>query len=244
VDLSFHPIVNDRPWRLTNEQIDHFNREGYLLGIRIFSPEEAARLLAFCEGPLTERMKADAEKIKRFISYHYLLPGVYDIATNTLLLETLRDLVGPNIVCHASQYICKRPGDQWATQYHQDASFNPLSHAKSVIVWLGIADADEENGCMRFIQRSQLLGPVGIKKGSKGFEVEKTEQYGASVSAGVKTGEVAILSDLLLHGAPANPSPTRSRPGFTFTCCSADVIPHKDWDKSSILCCGEDRHHR
>ena len=44
-DLSFHPRSNASPTVLTAEQIDRFNREGYLKPLRIFSDAEIADAL-------------------------------------------------------------------------------------------------------------------------------------------------------------------------------------------------------
>lgn len=41
-DLSFHPRVNSAPTVLRPEQIDRFNRDGYVKPIRIYSAAEIA----------------------------------------------------------------------------------------------------------------------------------------------------------------------------------------------------------
>ena len=43
-DLRFHPTVNLRPQVLTPAQIEQFNRDGYIKGIRIFSDDEIAAI--------------------------------------------------------------------------------------------------------------------------------------------------------------------------------------------------------
>src|SRR5438128_12234386 len=40
-DLRFHPCTNDNPHTLTRAQIDQFNRDGFLKGIRIFNEQDA-----------------------------------------------------------------------------------------------------------------------------------------------------------------------------------------------------------
>src|ERR1043165_7641632 len=98
---------------------------------------------------------------------------------------------------------------------------------------------------MRFFAGSHRQGhiPCSGPRAKPPFEIRNPELYGQQVSAELKAGGVVMFSDLLVHGAPPNPSKTRLRPGFTFTFCSADTIPYNDWDRSSILCCGEDRDH-
>src|SRR5258708_9303404 len=41
-DLSFHPALYDAPATLSRDQIAHFNCEGYIRGIRIFTSAEIA----------------------------------------------------------------------------------------------------------------------------------------------------------------------------------------------------------
>src|SRR5579862_8249390 len=40
-DLRFHPAVNPAPKTLTPSQIEQFNRDGYLKGLRVFTGREA-----------------------------------------------------------------------------------------------------------------------------------------------------------------------------------------------------------
>ena len=42
-DLSFLPVINPKPKVLTQEEIDFYNREGYLKPFDAFSVEEADR---------------------------------------------------------------------------------------------------------------------------------------------------------------------------------------------------------
>src|ERR1051325_3720199 len=43
-DLRFHPCTTTDPKVLTQEQIARFNRDGYLMPFRFFSPEEIGEL--------------------------------------------------------------------------------------------------------------------------------------------------------------------------------------------------------
>ena len=46
-DLSFRPCTNPAPQVLTREQIERFNRDGYLMPLRIFSTAEVAELRTY-----------------------------------------------------------------------------------------------------------------------------------------------------------------------------------------------------
>ena len=43
-DLRFHPSANDSPKVLTREQVAHFNKEGYVLPLRVFDAAEVGEL--------------------------------------------------------------------------------------------------------------------------------------------------------------------------------------------------------
>src|SRR5262249_5199970 len=148
---------------------------------------------------------------------------------NPLLVDPLQDLLGPNIVCHVSQYICKDPGDDMKVVWHQDASFNPMD-SRCVVVWTAIADAVVENGCMWFIPGSHRLGALEYRE--PGHEVPDAEAYGPKLPIELKAGQAALFSDLLLHSSPANRSKQMRRGGWTATYASADLVPtlgRKQW---------------
>ena len=43
-DLSFHPSTTTNPSALTPEQIERFNRDGYLKPFRVFEPAEITEI--------------------------------------------------------------------------------------------------------------------------------------------------------------------------------------------------------
>src|SRR5947209_2984694 len=53
-DLRFHPSTVQDPRVLTREQIESFNREGYVKGIRVFSSEEMAEHRAYFDRLLAQ----------------------------------------------------------------------------------------------------------------------------------------------------------------------------------------------
>src|SRR5437763_1047870 len=51
-DLSFHPSANPAPKVLTPEQVARFNRDGYLMPLRIFSEAEIADIRRYFDNLL------------------------------------------------------------------------------------------------------------------------------------------------------------------------------------------------
>lgn len=243
-DLKFHPCTNRQPKTLTLEQIEFFNREGYLKGMRVFSPEEIARIREYFDGVLARVLAAGGDSYS--ISTAHLKYGpVYDILTNPNIVAYVTDLLGTDVVGWGSHFFCKMPHDGKRVSWHQDASYWPLTPSKTVTVWLAIDNADAENACMRYIPRSHHFGHLTYhlsettENNILDQTVENAEQFGEPIDVALKAGEISIHNDMLLHGSEANES-DRRRCGLTLRFCAAEVRAHMDWNLKGVVVSGSD----
>src|SRR5690242_16459647 len=185
-DLRFHPTVNDRPQVLSREQIEQFNREGYLRGIRIFSDAEIAEIRGYFDALLAKVIAAGGDSYS-ISTAHAKYGRVWDILTDKRIVACVRDLLGPDVVAWGSHFFCKMPHDGKAVAWHQDASYWPLTPSKAVTAWLAVDDADVENACMRFIAGSQHSGHLTYRPSSAAEHnvlnqtIENAHQYGTEV---------------------------------------------------------------
>ena len=243
-DLTFHASTVQNPKFLTPEQIAHFNREGYVKGLRIFSAEEIAGPRAFFDAALA-RVMAQGASSYSVMSAHMKYGAVWDLITHPRITALVRDLLGDEVVGWGAQFFCKLPGDGKIVAWHQDASYWPLSPSKTCTVWLAIDDSDVENACMRFVAGSHHHGHLTFRPSDPGEQnvlnqtVENAEQYGTVVDVELKAGQVSIHSDLLLHSSNANLS-ARRRCGLTMRYCTPDVRGTMGWNKEGILISGTD----
>jgi hypothetical protein len=243
-DLRFHPSPVANPRTLTAEQVAAFNRDGYLKGIRIFSPQEMAGIREYFDELLTRTLAAGGDSYS--ISTAHLRYGrVYDLLTQPRIVACVQDLLGENVVAWGSHFFCKMPGDGKRVSWHQDASYWPLTPSKAVTAWLAIDDADAGNACMRFIPGSHVLGHLtyALSENDEANVLNQTvagvEQLGEPVLVELKAGEISIHSDLLLHGSEANQS-TRRRCGLTLRYCPADVRARLGWNAKGVIVSGRD----
>jgi hypothetical protein len=243
-DLRFHPSPVTAPATLSAEQVETFNREGYLKGLRIFSPEEMAEHRAYFDELLAQVLAAGGSSYS--ISTAHLKHGrVYDLLTHPAIVARVKDLLGDNVIGWGSHYFCKMPNDGKVVNWHQDASYWPLTPSKAVTVWLAIDDADVENACMRYIPGSHHLGHLTYRLTEDSDdavlnqEVENADEFGAPIDVELTAGEVSIHSDLLLHGSKANQS-NRRRCGLTLRYCAADVRAGLEWNGKGVIVAGED----
>jgi hypothetical protein len=241
-DLQFFPCRNDQPVLLAREDIERFNRDGFLSRLRIFDREEIARHRAYFDQLLEQTLAAGGDSYS--ISTAHLKHGrVYDLLTHPRIVAHVKDLLGENVVAWGSHYFCKLPGDGKAVAWHQDASYWPLSPSKAVTVWLAIEDADQQNACMQFVSGSHRFGRIAHQQSSETSvldrEIVDAEKYGHIVDIELPAGEISIHSDLLLHGSAANES-HRRRCGLTLRDAAADVRAHLGWNAKGVLVSGSD----
>jgi non-haem Fe2+, alpha-ketoglutarate-dependent halogenase len=243
-DLRFHPSTVGDPRTLQPAQVEAFNRDGYVKGLRIFSSEEMVEHRAYLDA-LLARVLAEGGSSYSISTAHLKYGKVYDLLTHPRIVRCVTDLLGENVVGWGSHYFCKMPRDGKAVHWHQDASYWPLTPSRAVTVWLAIDDADVENACMRFIPGSHHYGHLTYHLTEEtedavlNQKVENAEQFGAPVDVELKAGEISMHTDLLLHGSAPNRS-DRRRCGLTLRYCAADVRAGMGWNAKGVLVSGAD----
>jgi len=209
-DLSFRPVKNPTPQKLTRRQIDFYNENGYLMPFDVFAPIEAERNRAYFDYLLAE-MKCfkDGRDQYAINGYHSHCRGLYRMATDQRILDLVEDIVGPNIVCWATHFFCKVPHDPKAVAWHQDASYWPLTPARTVTAWLAIDGVDVENSAMHFIPKTHNKGHLKWKETQRAAvlnqEIVDPLQYGDPVADCLKAGQISLHADMLVHGSEPNP---------------------------------------
>jgi non-heme Fe2+,alpha-ketoglutarate-dependent halogenase len=243
-DLRFHPSTTQHPTTLTPGQIEAFNRDGYLAGIRIFDQEEMAGIRSYFDELLAKTLAAGGNSYS-ISTAHLSHARVYDILTHPRIVARIADLLGENVIAWGSHFFCKMPGDGKRVSWHQDSSYWPLTPSMAVTAWLAIDDASVENACMRYIPGSHHLGHLTytLSEGDEANVLNQTvggaETLGEPVNVELKAGEISIHSDLLLHGSEANESNKR-RCGLTLRYCPAIVRAGLGWDAKGVIVSGKD----
>ncbi len=243
-DLRFHASTVQAGRRLTADQVEHFNRAGYVAPLTVFSPPEADELRTYFDRLLDQVLAAGGDSYS--ISTAHLKHGrVYDLLRDPRIVDCVQDLLGPDVIGWGSHFFCKMPRDGKSVAWHQDASYWPLTPSKTVTVWLAVDDADEENACMRFIAGSHHFGHLTYRPSSPDEHnvldqtIENPEQYGYVVNDVLRAGQMSLHCDLLLHGSQANTS-DRRRCGLTLRYCTPDVRAYCDWHLKGVVVAGRD----
>ena len=242
-DLSFAPVTNPAPSRLTLEQIDQYNRLGYVRPIDAFSDGEAVRLRAYFDRLMDDMGPEGAFGIN---CYQARLAGIWDIATDDRILDYVEDIVGPNIICWATAVLSKPAGSEKFVPWHQDASFWGLQPARTVTAWLAIDDADANNSAMQWIPGTHDKGRLPIEETEIDsvfhMQTAGAERMGEPVFDELKAGQFSLHADMLVHGSGPNYS-GRRRCGLTLRYCPPEVrVVDDEWSAGveAIICRGSD----
>lgn len=236
-DLSsdHHPIgtlfiapKNHDEWsryELSSEQIESYNSNGYLAGIKMLEDEQIEVLRAeldqladpahpgnqlFYEYHSNE--STDPEKILfHALGGWRISPGFHDLLWNpAFLLAASQLLEGPVRFWH-DQIFYKPAHHGGVVSWHQDYSYwtrtKPMAHLSC---WIGLDESTRENGCVHYVPGSHkwnLLPITGLADDMKSIEsvlTEEQKQGFKPVAIELRQGEASFHHPLMVHGSFEN----------------------------------------
>lgn len=237
------------PNSLDSNQLDRFQRDGFLPRLPAFSEEEAGRCRASLEAfearqgaPITELDIRNAYKL------HLLFGWANDIVRHPAVLDAVEGVIGPDILVYTSKFFIKEPGSAAITVWHQDATHFGFAAAESVAAWVAFSDAPLEAGCLEYLAGSHRLGqlqhrsqahPDSISGGAQSI-VEAFDQR-SPVAAPVRAGEFTMHHSLCVHRSRRNTTADR-RIGLSIHYVAPHVAHLGSRRLTTMLVRGEDRH--
>ena len=214
-----------RPLQLSQKEIDFYNEHGFLRLEGVFSKEEVAELSEELDyvienfatrgkgwsGPWRQQlMAADEEQQSVLVALHeiqcYAASWIRAIV-NRRLVDSVTDLIGPEVEFHHATLHAKGPDYGAPFPMHQDYPFYPHQDGRYVDSILHVDGADEEGGCLKFLDGSHKLGPLEhIREGSPHLD-QTVYRIGDAVSCPAESGDVVLFSIHTIHGSALNRRP-------------------------------------
>lgn len=218
-------------FHLSAEQVQQYHDLGYVAGARILTD---AQCDALCEelAELTDPKHPGNSLFYEFNSnesadpntvlFHALgawrvSPGFHDILWNPAFTRAASDLLGGHVRFWHDQLFCKPAKHGGVVAWHQDYSYwtrtQPMQH---LTCWIGLDDADEENGCLYYVPGSHtwpLLPITGLAGDMEAIQTVLSDEQKEAfkpIPIRLKRGQCAFHHPLLVHGSYDNKSP-RSR---------------------------------
>ena len=146
---------------------------------------------------------------------HVLFTWINDIVRHPRILDTVEDVLGPNIHCWNTSFFIKEARDPGFVSWHQDATYWGLSTPDVMTVWIAFSPANKVSGCMKFVAGTHK-SQVGHKDTfdqnnllTRGQEIAVDVAEKDAVLAELKPGQASLHHVLLFHGSEPNQSDDR-----------------------------------
>ena len=206
---------------LSQEQIQFYNENGYLLVKGVFSAEEAAAFRAEGHALInrlyqTEDVDATWGGARQITEVQTKLLHCHDVQfysamfskliVDDRLTDAASDLMGsPNIQLHHTKMFIKPPEKGSPFPMHQDQPFFPHDHDTMMAAIIHFDNAPEEKGCVRVVPGSHKLGPIPTADDGNHLPLEDYPVESATACP-AEAGDVLFFSYLTIHGSGVNTS--------------------------------------
>ncbi len=237
-DLSLrHELVGDfcsrprgqmdwAPFRLSAAQVQFFQHNGYLAGIRVLTDDQIAQL----RDELAGLFDAGHDGHELWYEYHTnesadpnsvlfhalgawrLRPGFHDLLWHPAFTMAASQLLDGPVRFWHDQLFCKPARHGGVVAWHQDYSYwtrtQPMAH---LTCWIGLDDSTQENGCVNYVpgsHRWNLLPITGLAGDmnaiQSALDEEQWEQFQNPIPIELKAGECSFHHPLMVHGSKEN----------------------------------------
>lgn len=161
--------------------------------------------------------KSDPTSLKQLFHMADYDPFFEKLVNGSQFEKLAEVLLGEKLAKGNVEYFNKPVGMGKPTPPHQDSYYFMLTPPQAITFWIPLEDVDLENGCLRYVKGSHLLGmrPHG-KNATLGFSQAITdfgtaEDLNNEVAVPAKVGDVLVHHGMTIHRADGNKSLTRSR---------------------------------
>jgi ectoine hydroxylase-related dioxygenase (phytanoyl-CoA dioxygenase family) len=219
-------------FRLSDQQVAHFDEHGFLPGVRVLNDTQVEALTAalarltdpghpgheyFYEFHCNESHNAATVLFHALGAWRIEVP-FHDILWNPAFIVPASQLLrGPVRFWH-DQLFCKPANHGGVVAWHQDYSYwtrtEPLAH---LTCWMALDDSTVENGCVYYVPGSHkwnLLPITGLTGDMNEIKTVLTEEQKSAfhpVPVELKRGQAVFHHALTVHGSYENRSPRQRR---------------------------------
>lgn len=258
-------------FRLTPDEVAKFRSQGFIGPFKLYSPGEARERYRQIRPQLFDREYAvyDLSPTSMIANYdrHLDVNLLSEHIGRPEIVQRLNAVLGPDLICWRSEMFPKYPGDE-GTDWHQADTFAHASGKPQIVwpgnqrfggaitVWTALTEANEANGCLRFMpgtheemfydeSKGMKFDPTnvnavekdGIKRGFYGYDYRNLQKdpnwkpdESKAVSIVMKPGEFVIFWSTLMHSSFPNTSQNETRLGYASRYVPTAVQVYPDTD--------------
>jgi|TARA_B100000745_G_C20087651_1_gene371681 ectoine hydroxylase-related dioxygenase (phytanoyl-CoA dioxygenase family) len=202
---------------LTDQQIQQYHDDGFIAPLRVMPEDEAFSIKTQLEE--AERAFSDEFNAENRNNLHLIFSFLDELAHNTVIVDAVEDLIGPDIALWGSVMFTKESSSDHYVSWHQDATYMGMNSNDFLTPWIALTPSNIETGCMAMIPGSHKQN---IHRHEDTFsenniltrgQVVKDVDESKAVNLILNPGEISIHHGAVIHGSKPNKSKQR-RIGF------------------------------
>jgi chlorinating enzyme len=236
------------PRVLSRTEVEAFARNGYHFPVRALTPAQAQACRAKLDA-LETSLGTSVMKTSLRNKPHLVLTWADALVRHPRILDTVEDILGPNLLVWSSSFFIKDGPDPSYISWHQDSTYWGLSHPDVVTAWIALSPSVVENGCMRVVPGSHLLDQLPHQDTfaqnnllTRGQEVQVDITGQPIVDIVLQPGEFSLHHVRIVHGSEPNRANCR-RIGFAVRYVPTYVKQTAGPRDSAMLVRGVDTYH-
>jgi ectoine hydroxylase-related dioxygenase (phytanoyl-CoA dioxygenase family) len=199
---------------LTPAQAAQYDRDGFFLFERAFTPEEVAAVTAAIdpfeaegerwlrEQPGAKFMIAKADAITFTVHLVAKSAPLARFSRHPVLAAIARDTLGPKPRLYWDQAVYKKPGNPEEFPWHQDNGYTYIEPQQYLTCWIALTDATEANGCPWVVPGLHRQGTLAHEATPLGWQCLDHPEGAIPVEA--KAGDIVVFSSLTPHRTGPN----------------------------------------
>ena len=229
--MNTESIPQERRFGLSPDELAHWDTNGYLVRLNVFSPEENDMLRQVAEdvvdgkrpypstninqNALVRDGKIEEQGIYAMHKIHHpscYCPEFLARVRDPRLTDPLVDILGPDILGINNLFIWKAPKIGLGFPWHQDKFYfrNRFNTETTVGTWTAIDAADRENGCLYVVpgsHKSDIFAHDDLEGSQQQeFKLARGVRDADGVAVEVPPGAVIWFHSHLLHKSTDNHS--------------------------------------
>jgi ectoine hydroxylase-related dioxygenase (phytanoyl-CoA dioxygenase family) len=232
---------------LTQEQVQGYERDGFVPAVDVLAPEEVRSLRDDLESWERERgAPIDfPEKSKSYLLFDWADRLVH----HPRILDAVEDLIGPDILVYHSTLFLKEARTPAFVRWHQDSPYFYLDPHLHVTAWVALSPASVQAGCMRVLPGSHRQGafehddkPDPMNMIRRGQGISDRFDHETGIFMPLQAGQMSLHHTDLVHASGSNDSDDR-RLGYAISYIPAHVRPVGAVRPSALCVRGRDHGH-
>lgn len=203
---------------LSQEQIQQFNTEGFVILRNVISQEMIEKIQQECERFIQEKdAEMDAKGVEVDEINHkgkrYFIAmknkdsqPMQELLFGNEMEQITRSILGENVYLFLEQFVVKAADKGMKFSWHQDSGYLSFDHKPYLSCWMPLDDVTEENGTVYLLPYNEAGTSKRIEHVLEEATNDKIGYFGDNpgIPAICKKGDLALFSSVCFHRSGSN----------------------------------------